>query len=94
MNTKSLLFVAALAALCAQAEETLTVTADRIAADQRTGSLVASGGVNAVCRPYRLMSSGITRDADGVVELADPTTLTTCTNECGHLHWRATGGAE
>ena len=94
MNTKHLLFVAALAALCAQAEETLTVTADRVASDQRTGSLVASGGVNVVCRPYRLMSSGVSRDADGVVELADPTTLTTCTNECGHLHWRATGGAE
>lgn len=94
MNTKAILLIAAAYALGAFADDALKVTADRIAADQRTGSLVASGHVNAVSHPFRLLSEEFSRDADGVVKFSDPTTITTCTNEIGHLHWKATGGAE
>ena len=94
MNTKVLFLAVVSAALFASADDALKVTADRIAADQRTGSLVASGHVTAVSHPFRLLADELSRDSAGVVVLSDPTTVTTCTNELGHLHWRATGGAE
>ena len=94
MKKEAFLLAAACAALGAAAQSGLSVTADRIAADQRTGSLVASGHVNAVSHPFRLLSEEFSRDANGVTKFSAPTTFTTCTNECGHMHWRATGGAE
>jgi hypothetical protein len=75
-------------------EGELKVTADRIAADQRTGSLVATGHVDAVLHPFHLLSEELTRDAENRVSLAPPTTLTTCTNGVDGLHWSVCGEAE
>jgi hypothetical protein len=72
----------------------LKVTADRLAADRVSGSLVASGNVNAVSHPYRLITDELSRDAERRYVLSEPTTLTTCTNEECCLHWRVTGNAE
>lgn len=94
MKNEAILLAAMSAAFCASANDGLKVNADRIAADQRTGSLVASGHVDAVSHPFHLLSEEFSRDANGVTAFSDPTTVTTCTNECGSLHWRATGGAE
>ena len=83
-------FVSAVAA----AEEEMTVTADRIAADRITGSLIASGHVDAVVHPFHLMADELTRDADRKVTLSEPAMLTTCTNDIDHLHWSVGGYAE
>lgn len=94
MNTKAILLAVSACALCAFADDPLKVTADRVAADQRTGSLVASGRVDAVVHPFHLLAEELSRDADGVVRISEPATFTTCTNECGRMHWRAAGAAE
>ena len=69
----------------------LKVTADRVAADNITGALAASGHVQAVSAPVILHSDYITRNADGEITLADPTHVTTCTNDWDDLHWRVSG---
>ena len=95
MKTKTLLgFCAALVVGLPLFAERLEITADRIAADRASESLVASGHVVAVCHPTRLKSEYCTKDADNVSHFADPTTLTTCTNEEGHLHWSVSAEAE
>lgn len=90
--------LAALAVICissaAMAVEEMKVTADMIAADQRTGSLVASGRVDAVVSPFHLLTEKLTRDAENRVTLSSPSTLTTCTNDIDHLHWSVGGDAE
>ena len=96
-NAKSLLTVVAAAfALVAAdvraaAPGELKVTADRVAADNVTGALAASGHVYAVSSPLVLRADYVTRDADGEVVFSDPTTITTCTNDWDSLHWKATG---
>lgn len=72
----------------------LKVSADRIAADRTTGSLVASGHVSVAVHPFRMMSEELSRDAQQRYSFSDPTTLTSCTNELCDLHWRVTGEAE
>ena len=67
------------------------ITADRVAADNVTGALAASGHVQAVSAPVVLRSESVTRDAEGEFKFADPTHLTTCTNDWDHLHWRMSG---
>ena len=67
------------------------ITADRVAADNVTGALAASGHVQAVSAPVVLRSDLVTRDAEGEFNFADPTHLTTCTNDWDHLHWRMSG---
>ena len=74
--------------------EELKVSADRVAVDRVSGALVASGHVNAVAHPFRLMTEELSRDADKRYVLSDPTMLTTCTNDTCCLHWRVTGEAE
>ena len=90
--------LAALAVFCiassAAAVEEMKVTADRIAADQRTSSLVASGRVDAVVHPFHLLTEKLTRDAENRVTLSSPSKLTTCTNDVDHLHWSVEGEAE
>lgn len=68
----------------------LKVTADEIAADTRSESFTASGRVDVVARPYRLLSDAVIKDGDRT-DFTDPTTVTTCTNELDHLHWSMTG---
>ena len=101
MNKSVLLAAAVLqcAAMSGLAEETaaesrpqtLKVSADVMAADNVTGTLVASGHVRAVSHPICLLSELASKRGD-VYEFADPTTLTTCTNDEHSLHWSATGG--
>ncbi len=81
---------AAVSAYAAQPGE-LKVTADRVAADNVTGALAASGHVQAVSAPVILHSDYITRDEHGVITLSDPTHVTTCTNDWDHLHWQLSG---
>jgi len=78
-------------ALFARPAGELKVTADRVAADNVTGALAATGNVRAVASPLVLHSESVTRDAGGEFVFANPTTITTCTNEWDHLHWKATG---
>ncbi len=94
-DTKRLLAVlgtaiAALPLLAAQPGE-LKITADRVAADNVTGALAASGHVHAVSAPVILHSDYITKDAEGAITLSDPTHVTTCTNDWDHLHWQFSG---
>ena len=84
-------FVLAAAALHGRPAGELKVTADRVAADNVTGALAATGHVTATAWPAVLRSESVTRDADGNLAFADPTSVTTCTNECGHLHWQLSG---
>lgn len=69
---------------------TLKVTAERMAADNKTGSLVASGRVNAVAAPFRLFSDLVVKDG-GEYRFTDPTSVTTCSNDVEHLHWLGSG---
>ena len=52
------------------------ITADRVAADNVTGALAASGHVQAVSAPVVLRSESVLRDAEGEFTFADPTHLT------------------
>ena len=82
------------AALLLAVAEAMTFTADRIAADNVTHALAASGHVVAVCEPFSMRSDFLSRDASGKTTLADPTYVTTCSNAVGHTHWNVTGEVE
>ena len=73
-----------------QALSELKVSADRMAADNRTGSLVASGHVHAVAEPVSLLSELLVKDGDEY-RFSDPTSVTTCTNGADRCHWSASG---
>ena len=72
----------------------MTFTADHIAVDNVTKAAVATGHVVAVSKPYSLRSEYLEKTADGKMLFADPTTVTTCSNEVGHTHWNVTGELE
>ena len=72
------------------APETLRVQADQMAADNISGTLVASGHVHAVAHPICLLSELVTKKGDEYT-FAEPTSLTTCTNSEDNLHWAITG---
>lgn len=76
------------------AAQAMTFTADRIAADDATRSLAATGHVTAVSGPMRLHGEYLTRDADGTMIFHDPVCATTCTNAPGHTHWNVSGEVE
>lgn len=106
MNSSHVLFTAlAFAALLphgAVADEgwhrgeprTFKVTADKIAVDTATKAAVLTGHVEAVSEPVHLLSELATRNADGVMRLGDPTSVTTCTNHPGICHWSLKGEVE
>ncbi len=88
-----------IAAIVLFAAEAMTFTADRIAVDNVTKSLTATGHVHAAYGPLSLRSDRIVKDAEGGIRFSDPTTVTTCTNETclaeGRVtHWRVTGDVE
>ena len=85
------LVLATAAAAAAKPASTVHVTADRVAADNVTGALAATGHVQAVSAPVVLHSESVTRDENGEFLFSDPTHLTTCTNDWDHLHWMASG---
>lgn len=80
----------------------LKVSADRMAADNITGTVVATGHVKAVTSPIGsgkkgsrpapvcLLGELVERRGDEY-RFAGPTSLTTCTNESDCLHWKASG---
>ena len=92
-TTAAALFAAAFAANAsgAQISGNLQVSADRMAADRATGSLVATGSVKAALGPVRMYSSKVERDGDDWI-FADDTRVTTCTNSHDALHWACRGG--
>ena len=98
MNFLAFATVFAASLLDSVAEEgrsgTMAFTADRIAADNVTKAAVASGHVVAVSAPYSLRSDYLAKTAGGKFLFADPTCVTTCTNDVGHTHWNVTGELE
>ncbi|MBR7180720.1 MAG: LPS-assembly protein LptD [Kiritimatiellae bacterium] len=71
----------------------LEVKADVVSFSRETGNMVATGNVRAVSHPLSLYSGRVVKD--GSVYRFDPgTVITTCTNDCGHLHWSARGSFE
>ena len=105
MKIKTLLFVALLAPIVDvyaldtpaplvwtdESKSRMAVSADRLAADRETGAFTATGNVRVVSWPFELISDSVTRDEKGELKLADPSSVTTCTNEWEHLHWRIYG---
>ena len=73
------------------AAQAMTFTADRIAADNVTKALAATGHIEAVAGPLTLRSESLSRDADGTYNFFDPTCVTTCSNAVGHTHWNVSG---
>lgn len=78
------------AAALAIGAQTLKISADKMAADNITGTVVASGHVRAVSHPVSLLSDLVVKKGDEFV-FSNPTTLTTCTNCEDCLHWSITG---
>ena len=68
----------------------LDVSADRIAADNRSGTLVATGNVQAVAAPLRLWSD-CAEKRGWDYGFAPGTKVTTCTNDECALHWSVSG---
>lgn len=68
----------------------LSVTADRMSADNRTASFVATGNVSAVAAPVRMWSDFAEKQGWDY-RFAPGTRVTTCTNESCALHWDVTG---
>ena len=83
-----------IAPLLLAAVPAMTFTADRIAADNVTHAIAATGHVCASSASYTLRSAYLSRDADGRMLFADPTCVTTCSNAVGHTHWNVTGEVE
>ena len=76
------------------AAQTMTFTADRIAADNVTHALVATGHVVAAAGPMTVRGDYMTRDPVGTFLFHDPVCATTCTNAVGHTHWNVSGEVE
>ena len=83
-----------IASLALAAVQAMTFTADRIAADNVTQALTATGHVVVTAAPLTLRTETMSRDRDGRVLLGNPTCATTCTNAVGHTHWNVTGEVE
>ncbi len=87
-----------LAVFCLLAE-TMTITADRVAADNVTKAFTATGHVHATVGVMSVKGESATRDAEGLAIFSDPTSATTCTNDTclseGRIcHWRVAGEIE
>ena len=76
------------------AAQTMTFTADKIAADGVTRALTATGHIVAASGPITVRGDYMTRDADGVMLFHDPVCATTCSNAVGHTHWNVSGEIE
>ena len=91
LGISAALAVAATAATATAAESLLLkLSADRMAADNVTGALVATGRVDAALEPFHLRSVGVSKLGD-VYTFGDPTAVTTCSNAPGHECWCACG---
>ena len=83
-----------IASILFAAAQTMTFTADRIAADSVTHALVATGHVVATAGPMTVRGDCMTRDPVGTFLFHDPVCATTCTNAVGHTHWNVSGEVE
>lgn len=83
-----------IAAIFLAVAQAMTLTADRIAADNVTKALTATGHVHATAGVMSMRSESVSRDADGLIVFPDGTCVTTCTNEVGHTHWNVSGEVE
>lgn len=83
----------ALLAQLGEKNRTIEVSADRMAADRTTGNIVATGNVVAVSKPFRMFSDRVSRIGN-VYSFSPNTTVTTCTNDLGCLHWCAKGALD
>ena len=88
------LILASFALHAAIAPRTFSVRADRIAADNVTKAAVLTGNVEAVSEPVHLKTDLATRDAEGVMHLHEPSSITTCTNHPGICHWALKGDVQ
>ena len=92
-------FVASIASLLASASpvdlsgSALNLSADKMAVDRITGSLVASGNVVAVSKPYRMLSDRVSKIGN-VYSFSENTMVTTCTNDLDCLHWCTFGALD
>ncbi len=75
-------------------EGAVTVSADKIAVDNVTKAMTATGNVTVAMKPLTMRSDCAKREADGLIRLAEGSEVTTCTNCVGHLHWSAEGEVE
>ena len=71
----------------------LKVTADKVAVDNVSDGMVASGHVHAVAGVYTLRAEKLKRIGNEY-HFEDPTSVTTCTNHGGICHWSLTGGVK
>ena len=83
-----------IASLLLAAAQAMTFTADRIAADNVTQALAATGHIVATSGKITVRGDYMTRDADGTMLFHDPVCMTTCSNEVGHTHWGVSGELE
>lgn len=94
MNKLTYAATAAFAAAAASAGSLdgakLKVSAERMAADRATGSLVATGGVRAALGPVRMYAENVAKKDDDWIFGKD-TVVTTCTNSHDRLHWACRG---
>ncbi len=97
MKKKSFLATALLAAACsafgdadADKSNDLVISADRMAVDNVTATVVASGHVRAVSHPMTLLADSAEKRGDHYC-FAPGTLITTCTNETSWLHWSGRG---
>ena len=104
MNQKTILVLALLSSIPAVilAELPVSVAADRLAVDNKTHTLVATGHVDVVVRAeaprgkkaeLHLRSERVAKEGE-LYSFADDTAITTCTNAPGSLHWCAKGAVE
>lgn len=94
MNDAKVLLAAVVSAFAAVAVAApageLKVSADLMAADNISGTLVASGHVRAVSAPLCLVSELVEKRGDEY-HFHDSTRVTTCTNDLCRLHWEGRG---
>ena len=83
-----------IASLFLAVAQSMTFTADRIAADNVTHALVATGHIRAVAKPLTIRGEWLSRDKDGLMLFDSSTCATTCSNAVGHTHWNVTGEIE
>jgi len=71
----------------------LKFTGGHISANRQTGELSATGGVSATSGVFRFLGDEVHRNAHGLIDFGQNSTMTTCTNDTDHLHWRISGKA-
>jgi len=90
MKTTATILAICLAGAATAESRQLHITADKMAADNITGTVVASGHVRAVSHPVCMLSELVRKEGEDYI-FSNPTAITTCTNSADHLHWSLSG---